>query len=226
MWAIVITLGLIGVLSPVQEETHSLDEIVGRIQSHLDGVRDFQAHFTQRYHRQIVGKVIEEKGIVAVKKPGRMRWDYLSPEEKLFVTDGTKSYFYVPEEKQVIVGRTASGSLGLTSDSPLALLAGRSRLVEAFEVTFSDTKPQMGGVMLRLLPRHPQEDFDQIELEVEPSSGKVRRVVLVDSLSNRTEFVFENIKENQNLPDTLFLFTIPSGVDIVMASDSPSTPRP
>ena len=80
--------------------------------------------------------------------------------------------------------------------------------------------------MLRLLPRHPREDFDQIELEVEPSSGRVQRVILVDSLSNRTEFLFESIKENQNLPDTQFLFTIPSGVDIVMASDSPSTPRP
>jgi outer membrane lipoprotein carrier protein len=220
MWRIPLLLCLTGLAIPPSAEAQSVDELVHRIQAHLDGVRDFQARFTQRYHRAIIGKVIIESGVVAIKKPGRMRWDYTEPEEKLFVTDGEKTYFYVPEDKQVIVSRAPGGALSLTPDSPLSLLTGRTRLVDAFEVYPSQSEPEVGGVVLRLVPRHPQEDFEEIEVESE-AGGRVRRVSLEDSQGNRTEFFFDDIKENQNLPDTLFLFTVPAGVDIILASDTP-----
>jgi outer membrane lipoprotein carrier protein len=221
MWRTISLICLSGLVLPAPAGAQPVDELVRRIQTHLDEVRDFQARFTQRYHRQIIGKVITESGVVAIKKPGRMRWDYTSPEEKLFVTDGEKTYFYVPEERQVIVSHAPGGALGLTPDSPLTLLAGRSRLVEAFEVTPAESEPQAGGTVLRLVPRHPQEDFVEIEIEVE-ENGRVRRVQLVDSQGNRTDFFFDDIEENQGIPDTLFLFTVPSGVDIILASDTPN----
>ena len=189
------TLGFLLVATP--GETESLDVLVDRIQAHLDEMQDFEARFTQRYHRQLLGKIIVESGVVQIKKPGRMRWDYLRPEEKLFVTNGSKTYFYVPEEKQVIVSNTPSGALGLTPDSPLSLLAGRSRLSDAFEVTESDRRPEAGGSMLRLVPRRREEDIENVEIEVETKTGRFRRVILVDSQENRTEFLFEDIKENQ-----------------------------
>jgi outer membrane lipoprotein carrier protein len=221
MWRILSLFCLAGLVLPSPAGAQPVEELVRRIQTHLDDVRDFQARFTQRYHRQIIGKVITESGVVAIKKPGRMRWDYTNPEEKLFVTDGEKTYFYVPEERQVIVSHAPGGALGLTPDSPLTLLAGRSRLEEAFEVYPAESEPQVGGTVLRLVPRRPQEDFEEIEIEAE-DAGRVRRVQLVDSQGNRTDFFFDEIKENQDIPDTLFLFTVPSGVDIILASDVPN----
>jgi outer membrane lipoprotein carrier protein len=220
MWRILRILrifGVIGLIAPAGGSAQSVDDLTHRIQSHLDGVQNFEARFTQRYHRRILGKVITESGLVAIKKPGRMRWDYTSPEEKVFVTDGEKTYFYLPEEKQVIVSQTPGGALGLTPDSPLSLLAGRSRLVEAFEVYPSQSAPQLGGTVLRLVPRRPQEDFEELEIEAE-TGGRVRRVGLEDSQGNRTDFIFTEIEENRDIPDTLFIFTVPSGVDIVTAS--------
>jgi len=35
-----------------------------------------------------------------LKKPGKMRWEYRSPREKLFVSDGTSAWFYVPGDRQ------------------------------------------------------------------------------------------------------------------------------
>lgn len=215
-------LGFLLVATPGQ--TESLDVVVERVQRHLDEIRDFEARFTQRYHRQLLGKLIVESGVVQIKKPGRMRWDYLHPEEKLFVTNGSKTYFYVPEEKQVIVSNTPSGALGLTPDSPLSLLAGQSRLSDAFEVTESDHRPEAGGSMLRLVPKRREEDIENVELEVETDTGRFRRVILVNSQENRTEFLFEDIKENQDLPEMLFLFTVPPGVDIVIAEPSARAP--
>ena len=204
----------------------STDELVRRIQTHLDEVHDFEARFRQRYHRQLLGKVIEESGVVSIKKPGRMRWDYLSPEPKLFLTNGSKTYFYLPEEKQVFVNHSPGGALGMSPDSPLSLLAGQSRLKDTFTVEHTSSEPLRGGMVLRLLPHRRYEDIEKIELEVEPSSGRFLRVMLTDSLENRTELIFEDIKENQNIPDSLFLFTIPNGVDIVTDSESPKIRHP
>jgi len=222
MWTMLLAVALVG---PTQTPP-STDELVRRIQTHLDEVHDFEARFRQRYHRQLLGKLIEESGVVSIKKPGRMRWDYLSPEPKLFLTNGSKTYFYLPEEKQVFVNHSSGGALGMSPDSPLSLLAGQSRIKEAFTVERTSSDPVLGGVVLRLLPHRRYEDVEKIELEVEPSSGRFLRVMLIDSMENRTEFLFEDIKENQSIPDSLFLFTIPNGVDIVTASESPKVRHP
>ncbi len=224
MWLILITLSLVGGVPTQEASPPSLDELAERIQGHLDQVQNFEAQFTQRYTRRILGKVIEEKGLVAIKKPGRMRWDYLTPEEKLFITDGTKTYFYLPEEGQVMISHSPTGALGMGPDSPFSLLAGRSRLLETFTIGTAQFEPQLGGQMIRLTPRHPREEFEAIELEAVARDGKVIRVLVQDSLGNLTEFLFEQIVENRKIPDSLFLFTIPSGVDVVVDSGS-SSPR-
>ena len=43
-----------------------------------------------------------------VKKPGKMRWEYTAPEQKVFVSDGVKIYSYIPQDKQVIVSHRAA----------------------------------------------------------------------------------------------------------------------
>ncbi len=114
----------------------------------------------------------------------------------------------------------------MSPDSPLSLLAGQSRLEDTFTVEHTSSEPLRGGMVLRLVPHRRYEDIEKIELEVEPSSGRFLRVMLIDSLENRTELLFEDIKENQNIPDSLFLFTIPNGVDIVTDSESPKIRHP
>ncbi len=198
-------------------------ELVERIERHYDAVSDFEAEFTQRYERRLLRRKVEEKGMVSVKKPGRMRWEYRSPEEKVFVTDGAKTYFYLPAENQVMVSHQPQGAMGMEEGSPFELLAGRGRLSDSFTPSFSGEAAAAGGIVLRLDPKKPREEFEVVELEVEPQTGRILRVVLIDGASNRTEFVFDDVRENVGLPESLFRFAIPSGVEVVVQqSDNPN----
>lgn len=198
-------------------------ELVERIERHYDAVDDFEAGFTQRYERRLLRRKVEEKGKVSVKKPGRMRWEYRSPEEKVFVTDGAKTYFYLPAENQVMVSHQPQGAMGMEEGSPFELLAGRGRLSDSFTASLSGEPATAGGMVLRLDPKKPREEFEMVELEVEPQSGRILRVVLIDSASNRTEFLFDDVRENVGLPESLFRFAIPSGVEVVVQqSDNPN----
>src|SRR4249920_3055043 len=78
-------------------------ELAQALQKKYDAVKDFSADFTHTYEGGVLRKQITERGRLIIKKPGRMRWQYTAPEEKLFVSDGVKMYSYIPQDKQVIV---------------------------------------------------------------------------------------------------------------------------
>src|SRR3954465_14624740 len=61
-------------------------------QRKYDGIKDFSADFTHTYEGGVLRKQLTERGHMLVKKPGKMRWDYTSPETKQFVSDGMKMY--------------------------------------------------------------------------------------------------------------------------------------
>lgn len=200
-----------------------LTDLVEKIERHYDSVSDFEAGFTQRYERRLLRRTVSESGTVSVKKPGRMRWEYRSPEEKVFVTDGAKTYFYLPAENQVMVSQKPQGAMGMEEGSPFELLAGRGRLRDSFSPSLSHEPAARGGIVLRLEPLKPREEFEVVELEVEPRDGRVLRVVLIDAAGNRTEFLFDDVRENVGLPESLFRFAIPSGVEVVVQqSDNPN----
>jgi outer membrane lipoprotein carrier protein len=213
---------LAAAISPATAEDR-LSDLVARIESHYASISDFEAGFTQRYERRLLRRTVEEKGRVSVKKPGRMRWEYRFPEEKLFLTDGAKTYFYLPAENQVMVSHAPGGAMGMEEGSPFELLAGRARLTDRFVASASNENPTEDGVVLRLDPVNPQEEFEVVFLEVDPAVGRILRVVLVDAASNRTEFLFDDVRENVGLSETLFRFAIPSGVEVVVQqSDNPT----
>src|SRR5437763_565183 len=62
-----------------------------------------EARFTQQFTPKGFKTAQVESGTVVFGTLPMMRWSYARPEEKLFVFDGRRSWFYVPSDKQVTV---------------------------------------------------------------------------------------------------------------------------
>jgi hypothetical protein len=77
--------------------------LASAIQQRYERIRDFRADFTHTYAGGVLRRKTVEQGEVAIRKPGKMRWTYTSPERKVFVSDGVKLYSYVPADRQVYV---------------------------------------------------------------------------------------------------------------------------
>src|ERR1700758_1054541 len=95
---------------------------VRALESRYHHATSLKAAFFERYSDG-KGGGSAESGTVYFSRPGRMRWEYESPEEKLFIVDGTNVWFYVPAD------RTASrAKIKDSSDwrTPLALLTGKT----------------------------------------------------------------------------------------------------
>src|SRR5258705_4998903 len=192
-------------------------ELGQALQKKSDGVKDFSADFTHTYEGGVLKKLITERGRMFIKKPGKMRWQYTAPEEKLFVSDGVKMYSYIPEDKQVIVATVPRDDEATT---PALFLAGKGNLTRDFTASVVTLPPGMprGSKTLKLVPKTRQSDYDYLVLVVDPASLDIRGLVTIDAQGGKSSFLFTNLKQNVGLADKDFAFKIPRGVDVVSAS--------
>ena len=195
-------------------------ELAQALQKKYDGVRDFSANFTHTYEGGVLRKQITERGRMVIKKPGKMRWQYTAPEEKLFVSDGVKMYSYIPQDKQVIVATVPPEDDAAT---PTLFLAGKGSLTRDFTPSLVELPPGMpaGSKALKLVPKAKQSDYDWLVLVVDPASLDLRGLVTVDAQGGKSSFLFTNLQQNVGLADKDFGFKIPRGVDVVSASPRP-----
>jgi outer membrane lipoprotein carrier protein len=202
--ALAFTMALPAAAASPKEAEDAL-ALARRIQARHQTIRDMKARFTQTYVSTLLGRQVVEHGTLAVKRPGRMRWEYQEPEKKLFVSDGKTSYFYVPSDKQVIV-HEATGDRGVA----LQLLSGRSDLLAEFQVFAVPHEASR----VHLVPRKADAEIKEAEVEAD-ADGRIRRLEVLDLQGNRSEFRFDDVKEDVGLSDRLFQFEIPKGVEVV-----------
>ena len=74
--------------------------VVERVQRRYDAATDFRAHFSQTLTNPTFKRKSALSGEVLLKKPGKMRWNYQSPDVKMYLADGSLLWLYEPDDKQ------------------------------------------------------------------------------------------------------------------------------
>lgn len=187
------------------------DAVAAALQQRYSGIRDFSADFVHVYRGGVLRTQTTEKGRVLVKKPGLMRWTYMTPEKKEFVSDGRKVYSYLPMDKQVIVATLPPDDQATT---PALFLAGKGDIVRDFTATYVDSG-QPGTTALRLTPRRPEPEYEYLVVALDPATLQIRALTTRDRQGGDSTLTFANMKENQGISDKEFAFRIPRGVDVV-----------
>jgi outer membrane lipoprotein carrier protein len=189
-----------------------LHSVAQAVDQHYDRIHTLQADFTEIY--QGAGTERTESGMLWLKKPGKMSWDYRSPEEKLFISDGKDAWLYLPAEKQV-----RKSSLRKLEDlrSPLAFLLGKTKLEK--ELTDLSFAPDLQAwkpddSILRGVPRGMEDRVKQVLLEVTPQH-QIARILIEAADDSITEYRFSNQKEDVPIPDSKFRFVAPAGTETV-----------
>jgi len=190
-------------------DVHAIAQGVDERYNHL---RTLQTDFTEIYRG--AGTERAESGTLWLKKPGKMRWEYRSPREKLFLSDGKDAWFYVPGERQV--RRTAVKKLD-DLRSPLAFLLGKTKLEKELQALSlaSDVAPLVAGdVVLRGIPKSLADRVSQVLLEITPEHW-IGRIVIEEVDGSVTEYRFTDQRENVAVSDRQFQFAVPDGVEVI-----------
>jgi outer membrane lipoprotein carrier protein len=179
------------------------EALARKVDQRYNALHTLRMDFTEQLATAGVQK--RESGVLELKRPGRMRWDYKQPQAKIFVSDGKTAYFYIPGERQA---RKAPVKKLDDLQSPLRYLLGKSQIVKELEGL------KLEGNVLSGTPKHMKDRVERVELAINPE-GLIERIVIEDIDGTRTEFAFANIQENVAIADQQFKFSPPPGIEMV-----------
>jgi outer membrane lipoprotein carrier protein len=187
------------------------EELARSLQQRYAKIRDFSADFVHSYRGGALRTQVTERGTMAIKKPGKMRWNYTSPERKTFVSDGVKIYSYIPQDRQVIVSDVPTAEEATTA---VMFLAGKGDIVRDFTPSYAEGGPR-GAWSLKLVPRKAERDYDTLVLALDAATLQIKALTTTDRQGGESTFTFTSMKENRGLSDKEFAFRIPRGVDVI-----------
>jgi outer membrane lipoprotein carrier protein len=186
--------------------------IAAAVDAHYNHLRSLEAHFTEEYRGAGMDRI--ESGTLWLKKPGKMRWEYRSPREKLFVSDGRAAWFYVPGDRQA--RKTEARKLE-DLRSPLAFLLGKTKLekeLQGLSLAPDITSLAAGDLALRGVPKSLADRVGEIVIEVTPDH-KIARIVIRELDGSATEYRLSDQKEDVAIGDGRFVFQPPAGTETV-----------
>lgn len=199
-------------VTPLAAGLVDVHEIARKVDERYNHLRSMQAQFTEIYRGAGIERT--ESGTLWLKKPGKMRWQYRSPREKLFLSDGKDAWFYVPGDRQV-----RKGPVKNLDDlrSPLAFLLGKARLEKELQglSLAPDVSPlRAGDLVLRGVPKAMANRVSQVLLEITPDS-RIARILIEEVDGSTTEYQFSDQEENIAVNDQRFHFSPPPGVEVI-----------
>jgi outer membrane lipoprotein carrier protein len=234
--AIFLLASTLAILNPVELTQAAITPQVAAAARALEAryheAKTLEAIFLERYSdsRQALQA---ESGKVYFSRPGRMRWEYEAPEQKLFISDGKTVWFYVPSDHTVTRAPIKESTDWRT---PLALLTGKaklSQLCQSLDLS-EEIAGKQGNIVLRCRPRgekpkakgspadHAEgsiapvdQPFDEVLLEVNPDGGELADVRVLQPGGIEVEYRFGNWQRDLPLAESLFHFHAPPGVAIV-----------
>lgn len=197
--------------------------VVDRVQKRYDGAEDFRARFNQTLTNAAFKRKTSSTGEVLLKKPGRMRWNYQTPDPKMYLADGDTLWLYEPEDKQAFKQDLKTSQL----PAALAFLTGKGRLASEFDITFAkDVRlGSPGDYVLALSPKQPQSTVKAILFVVDPVTFQVRESMITDGQGNTNDLLFTDIRINTKIGDGTFRWTPPAGTRVIDAAKMTAPPK-
>ena len=197
---------------PATAHAQDVRLVAKAVDEHYNHLRSLQADFTEVYRG--AGAERSESGTLWLKKPRKMRWEYRSPREKLFVSDGKAVWFYLPAERQL--RKTEFRKLD-DLRSPIAFLLGKTKLeneLQGLSKAVDQAPRDPSNTILRGVPKAMADRVSEVLVEITPSN-RIARIVFTEIDGATTEFRFDEMKEDLAVSDRLFQFSPPPGVETV-----------
>lgn len=164
----------------------------------------YTADFNQTNESDKGTVISQSSGRTMIKRPGKFRWESQAPTKQIIITDGKMLWIYDVDLAQV-TKQTLSSK---TPINPAMILSG-----SAEELTSQFNVSALADNVFVLTPKQSDYGFKRVTLKF--SNNDLIEMVVVNNLAQTSRFEFSNVQLNTPLPDTLFTFQAPPGVDVI-----------
>jgi outer membrane lipoprotein carrier protein len=188
------------------------EEAVSNLERALKAVSTLQARFEQLHYSMSVSEPLREKGELFLQKPDRMRWEYKTPQDKVFLYKEGVLEMYLPEDKQLT--RSPVPREALESDI-FGILLGAMSFCDAYVIEDNPFPTEAANVrQLKLTPK-TEGDYSYILLEIDEATWLLRRAIFLEWAGNKREFVFSQVRTGVRLAAKTFTLKVPPDTEII-----------
>ena len=186
-----------------------LDAVLKGIRQRYGTAIDLKADFKQETFVKTLGRKQVKQGTVMFKQPDKMRWDYSMPDKQRLLTDGFTLWVYQPEEKVVYMRKLDAIN---SAKVPMQILAGKIDIGTQFKASLKEKEGKT--FKLELLPRVAGSGYEKAVLYIEEGDYNISRIDIVDLYGNITTLLLTNIKFNNKLKNSIFVYSPIPGVRV------------
>lgn len=200
---------------PLLAAPPNTESLLKSIEARYNRAQSLKLNFSESY-AGIKSPVQNDSGVLFLRKPGRMRWEYAAPAGKLFISDGKDVILYTPEDQ-----KAEKSKLKESEDmrAPLAFLLGKLDFKKEFK-SFR-THVEGNDSWISAEPKSENLAYSKVEF-LATAEGEIRRVRITGQDQSTLDFTFSNEQLNVPVAPSLFTFHPPPGVQVVDTAPSVS----
>ncbi|MFH1912860.1 MAG: outer membrane lipoprotein carrier protein LolA [Pseudomonadota bacterium] len=188
------------------------------IQQRYESLKTFRCDFVQELTNAASGDVEQRRGRIWFRQPSQVRWETVEPEKELLVLGPDYAWDYIEADGVAIKYEVEAL---LDSKTVLRFISGRANLKEDFVVKTewqgaNEVRERWGKgfTVLQLVPKEPEPGMVLAYVGVEPGTGLLRQIMIVDFYGNGNEVRLSNMKQDVKLSADMFTFTPPEGTQV------------
>ena len=205
-------MALLAVALSAQTAAVTPEQAMANLEKALKAVTTLRADFEQLHYSMSVSEPLREKGQLFLEKPDRLRWQYKTPQEKVFLYQKGVVEMYLPEEKQLT--RSPVAEEALRSDI-FGILLGLMSFREAYAIEANPFPTDAARVRQVKLTPHEEGDYSHILLEIDETTWLLRRAIFLEWAGNKREFTFSRVRTGVRLPAGAFTLKVPPGTEVI-----------
>jgi len=206
--AILCGMVMAGWVNPFPGRAQTAQEVLGKLRTAYDAMRDVQVTFTQKVTFAVAKVEQRTSGTLYFKKDHNYRVEL---EDQTIVTDGETVWSYSASSHQVLIDRFNPDDRSLT---PERILTGAPSEYSAALLG----REKAGGrdlFVVKLTPTSEQSSLKSMKLWIDDDQWLIRKVEMTDFGGTETTYSVSDIRIDAGLEDSRFTFQIPEGASVV-----------
>ena len=200
----------IGILVIVNRNTlsQSADEIVRQVDKKYHSIKTFSAEFEETFTWTLARESRTSQGRFFIKKPDRFR---LETEKQIISSDGKTVWRYAIPDSQVFVTDAETDP-----DFPLLKDLLFDYVEHYTHILLGEEKLDGADCYrLKLIPKEEDSYVTEMMIWIDRKEWLTRKVEYTDIQRNVTTYLLSEVKKNKKIDDTLFVFHIPEGAEVI-----------
>ncbi len=213
----IITVSLLLVLvlgASYSADMLTADQFFSQVSDRYAQISDYEANVTIN-----AGKGGMMAGVLAYKTPALLRLDFTQPADQVISFNGEQLQVYIPSLHAILsqsASSSGAGAAGLATKDGLRMM--RRNYTVAYETGPAPVALETGSneqvVRLVLNRRNVSEGYKTIRLSIDPNTKLIRRIEGWTVSNSLFVFDFTDVKLNQGLPETRFIYDSPASANV------------